>query len=148
MFEEKLLNVRVSDISDLIVRNPAIVRSDCTIRKMLEKVVEDTRSRHAYIVDDTGKLIGSIRLNNIIEYLFPTTILMENRDAPRLCSFLDYTEASQVKEIMNRKPVYVFEDTPLPEMIKIMRQEVINELPIVDKNIKVIGEVNVWEIIA
>ncbi len=148
MIEEKLLNVRVSDISKLIVKEPAVVRYDTTIKQMLETVIKDTRSRHAYIVDDNNKLIGSIRLNNIIQFLFPTTILMEDRESPRLCSFLDYSEASKVKEIMNNKPVFVYENTPLPKMVTLMRQELINELPVVDKQMHVIGEVNVLEIIA
>ena len=148
MIEEKLLNVRVSDISKLIVKEPAVVRYDTTIKQMLETVIKDTRSRHAYIVDDNNKLIGSIRLNNIIQFLFPTTILMEDRESPRLCSFLDYSEASKVKEIMNNQPVFVYENTPLPKMITLMRQELINELPVVDKQMHVIGEVNVLEIIA
>lgn len=148
MIEEELLNINVGDINKLIVKNPAIVKENCTIREMLEKVIEDTRSRHAYIVDEDDHLIGSIRMNQIIQYLFPTTILLEDRDSPRLCSFLDYSEASKVSEIMNRNPIYVFEKTSLPEMIKIMHQETVNELPVVDKNLRVVGEVNVLQIIA
>jgi CBS domain-containing protein len=61
---------------------------------------------------------------------------------------MEYSAAKLAKDIMNTSPIYVFEDTPLAEMITIMTREKINELPVVDKKQKIIGEVNVLEIIA
>jgi len=148
MSEEKLLKTPVGNIKDLIVKETAIVNSNTKINDVLVKIIKDTRSRHAYIVNKNNVLIGSIRINNVIQYLFPTTVLFDTADAFRFGSFIEYSNAKLAKDIMNTNPIYVFEDTPLAEMITIMTREKINELPVVDQNLKILGEVNVLEIIA
>lgn len=148
MEEDKLGSVLVKDISHLIVMEPALVSSEASIREVMEKIILDTRSRHAYIVDEEGVLMGSIRVNNLIQYLFPTSTLLESPGEFQISSFLYYTKARQARDIMNVNPSYVHESTPIVEMIRIMTKEKINELPIVDNRKRVIGEVNVLEIIA
>ena len=148
MPKDKLAKIKVQNIKDLIVKKPAIVTAKTPINEVLKKIIEDTRSRHAYIVNDENILIGSIRVNNIIQYLFPTTILLDSSEAPHIGSFMEYSSATTAGDIMNTNPSYVFEDTLLAEMAQIMMREKINELPVVDKNKKIIGEVNILEIIA
>ncbi len=148
MFEEKLSQVTVKSISNLIVKKPALVTPDSSIEDMMRAVIEDTRSRHAYVVDADGRLIGAVRVNNIIQYLFPSTVLLEIDGSPRVSSFLEYSNATKVKDIMNTRPKHVYETTTLSKMVRIMMEEKINELPVVDRAMKVIGEVNLLEIIA
>lgn len=146
--EEKLAKAKVADINELIVNNPAIVKEDTPIREMLESIIKDTRSRHAYVVDKNNKLIGSIRINNVIQYLFPSTILKEQQNSPKVGSFMDYLNARVAGDIMSMSPNYVFKDTPLDKMVDIMIDDKSNELPVVNKDMEVIGEVNVLEVIA
>jgi len=146
--EEKLAKAQVADINELIVINPAIVKEDTPIREMLESIIKDTRSRHAYVVDKHNKLIGSIRINNVIQYLFPSTILKEQQNSPKVGSFMDYLNARVAGDIMSMRPNYVFKDTPLDRMVDIMIEDKSNELPVVNKEMEVIGEVNVLEVIA
>jgi len=146
--EEKLAKAQVADINELIVNSPAIVKEDTPIREMLESIIKDTRSRHAYVVDKNNKLIGSIRINNVIQYLFPSTILKEQQNSPKVGSFMDYLNARVAGDIMSMRPNYVFKDTPLDKMVDIMIDDKSNELPVVNKDMEVIGEVNVLEVIA
>ncbi|MDO9576989.1 MAG: CBS domain-containing protein [Candidatus Cloacimonadales bacterium] len=148
MNEEFLANAKVKDISGLIDANPALVTSDTSIRDTLEKIIVDTRSRHAYIVDENKVLIGSIRMNNVVQYLFPTFSLMQDKETFKIGSFLEYTTAQKAGEIMNPRPVFVYEDSLISEMVSIMMRERTNEMPVVDKQKHVIGEVNVLNIIA
>ncbi|HPR17465.1 MAG TPA: CBS domain-containing protein [Candidatus Cloacimonadota bacterium] len=148
MNEELMANATVKDIRHFIDNKPAVVSASTSIRETLRKIIDDTRSRHAYIVDGNGKLIGSIRMNNVIQYLFPTFSLLENQETFKIGSFMEYTSAQQAKDIMNPRPVYVYEDTLLSDMVSIMIQERVNEMPVINKEHQVIGEVNVLKIIA
>jgi len=148
MPEDKLAKIQVRNIRDLIVKEPAVVKRNAPINEVLEKIIKDTRSRHAYIVDKKNVLIGSIRVNNIIQYLFPTTILLDSSESPHIGSFMEYSSATTAANIMNTNPNFVYEETSLAEMAQIMTREKINELPVVDKDKKIIGEVNILEIIA
>ncbi len=145
--QEKLYETKVKDIRKFIVKDPTLAKPEETINSVLKKIIADVRSRHAYIVDSQGKLIGSLRINNIIAFLFPSVFFMDEYTSIPVSSFVDYTNAKLVKDIMNSDPSFVYEDTPLKDMVKIMLEEKINELPVVDKDKKVIGEVNVMELI-
>ena len=147
MHEENLEKVLISEIHNLIVEDPTVINKDTCINEIMSAIVSDTRSRHAYITDEDGKLIGSIRTNHIIQYLFPTIFLKEN-NLMQISSFLEFSNAKTAEDIMNKNPNYVFEHTSIQRLIEIMISEKINELPIVDKDLKLIGEVNVMEIIA
>ena len=146
MPENLLKNLHVKDIMNLRVSEPATAGPDDSIDFLLARIVEDPKTRHVYVVDDDERLIGSVRLNNIIEYLFPYTTL-EEQDGRSAIHFLYIRGANRVKEIMNLYPVCVEKETPLIDMIRIMTKEKVNELPVVDHDKRIIGEVNVLEVI-
>ena len=52
------------------------------------------------------------------------------------------------RDIMDEEPCFVAETTPLSDVAKILKREMINELPVVDQEGHVIGQVNVYEIIS
>jgi len=148
MPEEKLGNKKVKDISSLIVKNAATLNKDASMDELLEKIIEDTRSRHVYIVDENSNLLGSVRLNNVVEYLFPNTTLLETSNNMFVMKFLSYSSAKLVEDIMINSPSFVYEETSLSEMVQIMIREKVNELPVIDQNRKIIGEVNILEVIS
>ncbi len=145
--EEHLSKIQISEIKDLIIKDPTIIYEDTKIKEIMSAIIKDIRSRHAYVVNDSGKLIGSIRTNSVIQYLFPTIFLEENQSL-QISSYLEFSNAKIAKDIMNRNPHYVYKHTKVKKLIKIMISEKINEVPVVDENIKLIGEVNIMEIIA
>lgn len=148
MPERKLSKVYVKDISDLIVKDPSTISPEASLDDLLAKVIENPVTRHVYVIDDNKVLIGSVRLNNIIEYLFPfTTIAAQKyRTLVSLDPFVRI-EPKVIRDIMNGAPAFVFENTPLSEMVSIMMREKINELPVVNRKRQIIGEVNTLEII-
>ena len=53
-----------------------------------------------------------------------------------------------MKDIMNASPRFVRDDTPVAEVIRLMEEGKINELPVVDDRRQVVGEINFLEITA
>ncbi len=147
MPEEKLSKIKVKDIMHLIVKKSATISKDSSLDQLLSKILEDTTSRHVYVVNEGNKLIGSVRLNNTIKYLFPAISLQENTDVFEIGSYMEYSNAQKVEDIMNTVCSYAFDDSMISDVIRIMIREKTNELPVVDKEFKVIGEINVLEII-
>ena len=145
--EKKIANITVKSIMLYIIKTPTMAKANDKIDDVLKKIIEDPRTRHAYITDNSGKLIGSLRINNIIAYMFPDTVFIEEYGSIPVSSFVDYSNAKYVKDIMNTDPSYLFEESTLQEMVQIMLSEKVNELPVVDKELKVIGEVNILELI-
>jgi len=149
MPERKLSKVYVKDIRDLIVKNPSTISPEASLDDLLTKIIENPVTRHVYVIDDNKVLIGSVRLNNTIEYLFPFTTIAAQKH--RILISVDpfvRIEPKVVRDIMNGAPAFVFENTSLSEMVMIMMREKINELPVVNKKRQIIGEVNILEVIA
>ena len=147
MPEEKLSKIKVKDIMHLIVKKSTTISKDSSLDQLLSKILEDTTSRHVYVVNEGNKLIGSVRLNNTIKYLFPAISLQENTDVFEIGSYMEYSNAQKVEDIMNTVCSYAFDDSMISDVIRIMIREKTNELPVVDKEFRVIGEINVLEII-
>ena len=145
--ENLLKKMTAKDIRSLLIDKPSIISQDAPINELLAKINDDLRTRHVYVVDKENKLIGSVRMNSIVQYLFPMSAMIHQtaEDPHHFCSV--NFQADKVSEIMNPTPSYVSESTNLAEMAKILMKEKINELPVVDKNMIIIGQVNVYELI-
>ncbi len=147
MPEYALSQVTVKEIHNLIVENPSLIKKNAKLDEIIAKIIEDPRTRHVYVIDNNGKLLGSIRLNNIIECMFPQTSFNTSVETKLTTKGLFQFKLSILAmDIMNTQPIYVFEETTIPDLVKIMIRENINELPVVNKDLIVIGEVNFLEI--
>ena len=144
--EDILANITVGEIRSLLVKEPTVVHPDQGEREILEKILEDPRTRHVYVVDDEGVLIGVVRMNMIVEYLFPSIVASEE-GMFRPVSMMRKYEQFRVVDLMNDTPRFVYESTSLLELAAVFIREKINELPVVDENHRLIGQVCVYEII-
>jgi len=113
------LKVKVKDINQLIVKNPSTLNETSSLKDLLEEIVKDAKSRHVYIVNYQNKLIGSVRLNNTLQYMFPTISLLNENDVFQIGSYQVYSSAKSIKDIMTANPSFVYEDTLLSEMVKL-----------------------------
>ena len=148
MAERFLANARVGDIRELVVSEASTIGPEAEIPELLEKMIEDPRSRHLYVVDESGVLRGAVRLNCLTEYLFPYTTISVSESFPSLSRLLTQFAARKVSDIMNPAPRSVDDSVLVPDAVKIMWEEKINELPVVDEKRRLIGELNLSEIIA
>ena len=85
-------------------------------------------------------------MNDVVTYLFPFTSMLGNSDEFPLGGSLLFG-GTKIEDIMNREPKFVYETSPLCEVAEKLLQERINELPVVDENKHIIGQVNVHEIV-
>jgi len=109
-------------------------------------VNEDLKTRHVYVIDEDNILTGSVRMHSILKYLFPYSSKLTNGLTMEAGSVYNVF-ASEVAEIMKKDPFYVTDDDRLDKAAEIMLREGINELPVVDDNMKLVGQINVYEII-
>jgi CBS-domain-containing membrane protein len=144
MFVETVGKLTVSDIRKSIIENPAVVKIGTSIQNALRKLIEEHHTRHIYVTDKDGKMIGSVRVNNMIEYLFPYETFWQRSSEIAISSlFLK----QNLEDIICRDFKYVHDSTKVSDMIGIMLREKINELPVLDSEMRIIGEVNILEVI-
>jgi len=146
MPERILEKMLVEDIMNLVAADAAVLGPDDSILSLLEAIIKDPRTRHVYVVDKSGVLIGSVRMNSVIRYLFPfTSFIVQRRHLGQRIP-VDMSP-SRVGDIMNSSPSCVQKGTTLVDAAAIMIQEQVNELPVVDEAMHVVGEVNMLEVI-
>ena len=139
-------HLQVKDIRHLLVENPASVPAGAPLRDVLAKMTEDLRTRQVYVVDNEGRLIGAVRMNSVVEYLFPLEATLEH-DKGLYVAYFPKIGAQTAADLMVSPPIRVTEETTLGEMSRLLMEEGINELPVVDEQERLIGQVNMYETI-
>jgi len=144
MSRQPIGKVKVGDIGKDIFENPVIVTIDTTIKDALKKLIEKHHKSHIYVTNKEGKMIGSVRVNNIIQYIFPyETIWESNSEYLQMGIF----SKDGLEDLLTQDFYYVRDSTKISDMIIIMLREKINELPVLDSEMRIIGEVSIFEVI-
>lgn len=138
---------QVRDIRHLLIKKPCVVGPDEPIEAVLSGILDDVRTRHVYVADGENRLIGSVRMNSVVEYLFPYMATLDHSNELVVRNLSTVGGAGTVKDIMDPDPFMVEETTSLAEMAGILIEEKINELPVVDKEKHIIGQVSFYEIL-
>jgi CBS-domain-containing membrane protein len=148
MDKRSLLNaLTVENVWGLVVvDNPSTIEPDAPLAELLQRMVDDTRTRHVYVVDEQRHLVGVVRMTTVIGLLFPMQALGAEISEPHL--FHPVSLGGQtVRDVMNNEPRWVRTDTGLQDMARVLLEEKITELPVVDKAKRLIGQVSMYEII-
>ena len=137
---------KVRDVQHLLVKDPTLVSPDADLDSVCASIVSDPKTRHVYVVDENRKLLGAIRMNKMVEYLFPYTAMVE-QGTKILKGKSTSPDAKIAADVMAETELYVKESTRLSEVARIFMRERINELPVVDDDMVVTGQINFYEII-
>jgi len=136
--------VRVSDIRNLITKNASVVKEDDSLLKVAEEIVRDPRTRSVYVVDKSGKLKGIIPVIELIQYLYYEYI-------PQEYIFYHFPLAMSGEPVADEimlPPVYVHDRDKITDALKKLFKNNLKEIPVVDENMKIIGDLNILELIS
>ena len=134
---------RVKDIRNLITQEASVVKEDDPLLKVAQEIVRDPKTRAVYVVNNENKLVGIIPVIELVQYLYYEYIPQEYilYRFPVILS----TEAT-AKDIM-LPPIYVHDHEDISQALIKMFKNNLKELPVVDDNMHVIGDLNILELI-
>ena len=141
-----LASLKVRDIEHLLVVEPAWVLETAAVEEVMEKMIADLRTRWVYVVDERKRLCGGVPMNAIVEILFPLEAIIERPD-PLYEAYFPKITAKTAGELMLAPIPSVSDDITLAELADLMLSNKVSEIPVVDSNNVLTGEVNVFEII-
>lgn len=145
--EKHIADRKVGDVRHLVVPNASTVRPDQSLDDLLRIMIDDPCTRHVYVVDGAERLVGVVRMFRVVEYLFPFTSALE-RSNEMVVAEMPQPSARTAADLMNPEPLYVDEKTRVDEMARILLREKITELPVVDADHRLVGQINMYEVIA
>jgi len=135
--------IKVKNIKNLITQQVSVAHEDDNLLEVAEKIIEDPKTRSVYILDDRERLVGIIPVIELVQYLYCKYIPEEyiSYHFP-----LKLSGEPKARDIM-LPPVYVRDDDTLEVAFKKMFKNSLEELPVVDENMHVIGDLNILELI-
>jgi CBS-domain-containing membrane protein len=130
----------VGDLEEAIGHDVHSVRKGDLISRALEQLVARPESRAVYVVDEQDKLVGVVSFRQLLR------VINARKGVPGpglfpLFANLRSLMPERVEEIM-RPAERVHPDTPIREAFRILEEARQNDLPIVDAQGRIVGELN------
>lgn len=136
-------SIKIKDMRMLITPYPSFVYEDADMDEIAKAMIANPKTRSVYVVDKELRLIGKITLKMLIKQEFAEIIPLSSTD---YFYALDWIGKSCAKDIMV-EPVYVHDDDTLKTAFIKMYENELDELPVVDKNLHLIGNIDLLEML-
>lgn len=141
--EKKFTELLVEEVSDSLIKEPSIISKEASIRDVIDTMLKDPVTRKVYVVDDEGKLVGMVTTATLLRLIGYRVGIRTGTLS--FYKFLRDTLKEEVKSVME-SPVYVKPRNKLTEALFKMLEEHMNDIPVVDDNMKLLGELNSMEL--
>ncbi len=134
----------VKDIMNLITKKPALVGENTSLKDIANRMIEDPKTKTIYVVGNEGRLLGIITIDSLLIYLYRNYIPAQYMDFKLPIAF----DGKPVAQDIMREPIYVRGEDTLKTAFEKMFLYRIWELPVVDGEGKVIGDLDSTELVA
>ncbi len=144
-------------VKDLMFTNVIFVTIDTPLRELLKKFSTFHTFPLVPVVDDQSKLVGMVKLQNIIDVFLPY-----NPDIIRMSPFMDEfweedifsveiaPEMGQlivVEDIMDHHAVALKADDSIERAYQTLRMNKVQQLPVIDKENRLVGMIGIFDIV-
>lgn len=134
----------VGDVFKSMVVKPSILGLDATIKDVINEMLENPVARKVYITDQEGKLAGTVTTETVLRLIGYRVGVRETGLLPFI-RFLRDVLKEKAADVMTES-IYVRPDTTLKEAFTKMLEHHLNDLPVVDGDGKLIGELNTLQL--
>ncbi len=136
--EKRFSELLVSDVAAKLVQSASQVRAKAPIGDVIDSMLANPLSRKVYVVDEQGRYIGTVNTETILR-LIGYRVGVRKDGGISFMRFLKDALKEEAGHIMV-KGTTVTGDTKLTTALDIMVNEHLNDLPVVDAEGKLLGE--------
>ena len=136
--EKRFEDVLVDDVFDKFVLKPSQVGEGATIAMIVDQMMANPLSRKVYVTDAEGKYTGTVSTETVLRLMGYRLGIREYGGASFI-RFLKDTLKERADDIMVKGRT-VTRETKLSAAMKIMIDEHLNDLPVVDEDGRLVGE--------
>ena len=119
-------------IRERMTRNPVLCAPDLSVTDAFD-LMKKSRIRRMPVVDKNGKLVGIVSDKDLLRVTPSPATTLSAYEIPYLLSKV------KVSDVMTKKVITVTEDTPIEEAARIMVDNKIGGLPVVNESYAVVG---------
>lgn len=142
---------KVAEVLDCLTLEPTIVSPQTPIQDVAKEMFVHPMTHVACVVDENGRLIGIIELNQLANDIFfhidPEEFLSEITSLDDVMHFAEESRKRFAVDTM-QKPVWVKREDKVKDAFERMHENQIPGLPVVDDRYHVVGYINLLELLA
>ena len=144
-FITKLYELKVKDFMKTTSSDIPIVEKNANLKSIFSIL---SKNDHTWVVENKKNLciVGVITEYDTLLLFSPSYTPLQSFDKPNLQS-LQYGLSSTAEDIMSKKPVAASQDEKIIDVIWKMKQHKIKQVPVVDENDKLLGEIALHQFI-
>lgn len=137
--------ITVSMVHKIFTKEPPVVYENAPIKVVIQELLKDPKSRSIYVIKENKQLSGIITTNILLK----TTHFIKGKKTLRKEDSLNAYKiiSAKIAKDIAHPPIFVYEDTDIVDALEKMIEENIQEIPIVNENKEVIGDLNCLEIL-
>jgi len=139
-------DIKVGEVYEIMVGKPALVYEDAILKDAIEAMTENLTSRKVYVVDHEGYLKGVITTETMLRQVGYKLGVRETG----VVSWIKYVSGilkDNVTDYMEKNPVTVTDNHKVLDALRKMVEYHLNDLPVVDEEGKIVGELLSIELI-
>ncbi len=141
---------KVKEIRKFITIEPSVVIESDSIRTVIDIFIENPVIRAVYVVDKKDVLIGIITIQDILKRISIDFSSISSLYSDS--SFTGYdialsTGNTTAGRIMNPEVYFVYDDDPIEKAFSLLFQYKAGEIPVVDSKERLIGDLNIIELL-
>jgi acetoin utilization protein AcuB len=137
----------VADFYQKITKQASTVEQHDLIENIRKKMSDrDPIHRSVYVIDKDHNLLGIITLREMLKVLAIRKGVSGNKSLSRGKLF-DYVSKSTTANDIMKAPISVKKTNTLEEALELMVRHEVEEIPVVDNQGKVIGDLNAFELV-
>ena len=137
--------LNIKDIMKSTISEIPFVEKNADITSVLSILNE---KKHVWVVDnkETLLILGVITEYDTLMLFSPAYTPMQSFDKPTLLS-LQYGLSTTAEEIMSKNPIKISPEEKIKDIIILMKQHKIKQVPVVDQNDKLLSEITIHNFI-
>jgi predicted transcriptional regulator len=141
----ELYELKVKDLLELLDAKISYVEKSDDIEHIFLLL---GKKNHVWVVEDSIALhvLGIITESDTIQLFAPPCTPLQSFEKPTIQSF-QYGLATTAEEIMSKRPITAEPNERIIDVIAKMKQHKIKQLPVIDENERLIGEVSLSRLI-
>ena len=143
-FREEKRRIKLAKlVAVLRERKVPIIHQKCNVDEVIDAMIRFEHSRLLYVVDDDGKLTGTISLGNLVRHVFSRS--HEPQIHPRFLVSMITTETA--KDIMQRNPVFAKEEEEVGVVLDRMIETNVKEVAVLDREKRVVADLTMVDLL-
>lgn len=133
-------SMKVGKVYNKFSGSPDTVKTDMPIRDVIDIFMKSKKRRNVYVVDDSGKLIGLITVNEIF------TAVRPEMGPNKIIFFLNNRKKVKTAKDVMIEPETVTPDDDLEDALRTAKVFKLHDIPVCKKG-ELVGELDAFELV-